>query len=56
MRVSATLYETILGEEIDKRNFRKRVAELNSIVATDQFDKMSAMASPSALATSISAV
>ncbi len=33
------LYETILGEEIDKRNFRKRVAELNSIVATDQIDK-----------------
>lgn len=33
------LYETVLGEEIDKRNFRKRVAEVDSIVATEQIDK-----------------
>ena len=33
------LYETVLGEEIDKRNFRKRVAEVESIVATDSIDK-----------------
>lgn len=33
------LYETVLGEEIDKRNFRKRVAEVGSIVATDRIDK-----------------
>lgn len=34
-----SLYETILGEEIDKRNFRKRVAEHKSIVATEHIDK-----------------
>ncbi len=33
------LYETVLGEEIDKRNFRKRVAEVESVVATDSIDK-----------------
>jgi len=33
------LYETVLGEEIDKRNFRKRVAEVESIVATEHIDK-----------------
>lgn len=33
------LYETVLGEEIDKRNFRKRVAEVESVVATDCIDK-----------------
>lgn len=34
-----SLYETILGESLDKRNFRKRVAEVGSIVATDRIDK-----------------
>ena len=34
-----TLYETILGQPIDKRNFRKRVAEIPSIVKTDLIDK-----------------
>ncbi len=33
------LYETVLGEGIDKRNFRKRVAEVESVVATDSIDK-----------------
>lgn len=34
-----SLYETISGEALDKRNFRKRVAEMKCIVATDQIDK-----------------
>jgi len=33
------LYETVLGETIDKRNFRKRIGEIKSIVPTDQIDK-----------------
>lgn len=33
------LYETILGEPIDKRNFRKRVGEIKSIEPTGQIDK-----------------
>lgn len=33
------LYETILGESLDKRNFRKRVAEMDCIEKTDQIDK-----------------
>lgn len=33
------LYETILGRTLDKRNFRKRVAEIPSIVKTDLIDK-----------------
>ena len=33
------LYETILGEPIDKRNFRKRISEMNCIEKTDQIDK-----------------
>lgn len=36
-----TLYETILGEPIDKRNFRKRVAETACIEKTDLIDKSS---------------
>ena len=35
-----TLYEAINGEPIDKRNFRKRVAELNYIEKTDLIDKV----------------
>ncbi|MCR4994102.1 MAG: NUDIX domain-containing protein [Bacteroidales bacterium] len=35
------LYETILGEKIDKRNFRKRVGELSFIEKTDAIDKQS---------------
>lgn len=34
-----TLYETILGEPIDKRNFRKRIAETGCIERTDLIDK-----------------
>lgn len=34
-----SLYETILGETIDKRNFRKRVAELECIEKTEFIDK-----------------
>lgn len=34
-----TIHEAILGETIDKRNFRKRVAEMDCIEATDQIDK-----------------
>lgn len=34
-----SLYEAILGEEIDKRNFRKRVNEMPFIEKTDNIDK-----------------
>ncbi len=34
-----TLYETILGSPIDKRNFRKKVAEIDCITKTDMIDK-----------------
>ncbi len=34
-----TLYETILGEPLDKRNFRKRVAETDCIEKTELIDK-----------------
>lgn len=33
------LYELILGEIIDKRNFRKRINEIKAIVPTDLIDK-----------------
>lgn len=33
------LYEAIYGEAIDKRNFRKRVAEMEFIEQTDEIDK-----------------
>lgn len=33
------LHEAIYGESIDKRNFRKRVAEMDFIEKTDQIDK-----------------
>ncbi len=33
------LYEAILGEKIDKRNFRKRVAEIGCIQKTEFIDK-----------------
>ncbi|MBQ8423277.1 MAG: NUDIX hydrolase [Coprobacter sp.] len=35
------LYEAIYGEAIDKRNFRKRVAEMDYIEKTDKIDKIS---------------
>ena len=34
-----SLYEAIYGELLDKRNFRKRVADLNYIEKTDKIDK-----------------
>lgn len=34
-----SLYEAIYGEAIDKRNFRKRVAEMDYIEKTDKIDK-----------------
>lgn len=34
-----SLYEAIYGEPIDKRNFRKRVAEMDYIEKTDKIDK-----------------
>ena len=34
-----SLYETIQGETIDKRNFRKKVAEMDYIEKTDMIDK-----------------
>lgn len=34
-----TLYEAIYGETMDKRNFRKRVAEMEFIEQTDEIDK-----------------
>lgn len=33
------LYEAILGETLDKRNFRKRISEMNYIEKTDKIDK-----------------
>lgn len=36
-----SLYESVLGEAIDKRNFRKRVAETDCIEKTDMIDKNS---------------
>ena len=33
------LHEAILGEQLDKRNFRKKVTEMNFIEKTDQIDK-----------------
>lgn len=34
-----SLYEAIYGETIDKRNFRKRIAEMDYIEKTDKIDK-----------------
>lgn len=34
-----SLYEAIYGEALDKRNFRKRVAEMDYIEKTDKIDK-----------------
>ena len=34
-----TLYEAIYGETMDKRNFRKRVAEMDFVEQTDEIDK-----------------
>ena len=36
-----SLYEAIYGEDIDKRNFRKRIAEMDYIEKTDKIDKTS---------------
>lgn len=36
-----SLYEAIYGEAIDKRNFRKRIAEMDYIEKTDKIDKTS---------------
>ena len=35
------LYEAVNGEEIDKRNFRKRIGEMGFIEKTEQKDKLS---------------
>jgi hypothetical protein len=34
-----SLYEAIYGEQMDKRNFRKRVATMDFIEKTDLIDK-----------------
>jgi ADP-ribose pyrophosphatase YjhB (NUDIX family) len=34
-----SLYEAIYGESLDKRNFRKRIAEMDFIEKTDEIDK-----------------
>ena len=34
-----TLYEAIYGESLDKRNFRKRVADMDFVEQTDEIDK-----------------
>jgi 8-oxo-dGTP diphosphatase len=31
------LYETVLGKELDKRNFRKKILNMNLLVALDEF-------------------
>lgn len=33
------VYEAILGEKLDKRNFRKRIMESNTLEKTDKIDK-----------------
>ena len=33
------LYEAVKGEELDKRNFRKRIKEMNFIEKTELIDK-----------------
>ncbi len=35
-----SLYEAIYGEEMDKRNFRKRVAGMDYVEKTDKIDKL----------------
>lgn len=35
------VYEAVLGEEVDKRNFRKRIKEMDYIERTELIDKMS---------------
>ena len=34
------VYEAVNGEEVDKRNFRKRIKEMDFIEKTDQIDKL----------------
>lgn len=34
-----TLYEAVIGDEVDKRNFRKRIKEMDFIEKTDLIDK-----------------
>ncbi len=34
------VFEAVLGEEIDKRNFRKRIKDIDFIEKTDQIDKV----------------
>jgi hypothetical protein len=36
-----TLYEAVIGEEVDKRNFRKRIKEMDFIEKTNLIDKKS---------------
>ena len=33
------LYEAVIGEEVDKRNFRKRIKEMDYIEKTELIDK-----------------
>lgn len=35
-----SLYEAIYGEPLDKRNFRKRIAEMDYVEKTDKIDKL----------------
>ena len=35
------LYEAVIGEEVDKRNFRKRIKEMDFIEKTNLIDKKS---------------
>lgn len=41
LRQLQSVYEAILGEELDKRNFRKRIAYSESLEKTDLIDKSS---------------
>ena len=36
-----TLYEAVIGEEVDKRNFRKRIKDMDFIEKTNLIDKKS---------------
>ncbi|MBW4619950.1 MAG: NUDIX hydrolase [Cyanosarcina radialis HA8281-LM2] len=33
------LYETVLGQELDKRNFRKKILNMNLLIALDEFQQ-----------------
>jgi len=39
LRSLQSLYETVLGHEVDKRNFRKKILQMDLLVETNQIEK-----------------